>query len=148
MNRLIVVALLAAPLLGAAPPLAAQSSRTGVQAFRDCPTCPEMVILPAGTFVMGTPAAELAGVEASGETQPTVVRIARPFAIGRFEVTRREFAQFVADSGYEARAGCRTWDDGVKRFTDDARRIWSEPGRPAQPGDTLMAQSSKASVKT
>lgn len=135
MNRLIVVALLAAPLLGAAPPLAAQSARTGVQAFRDCPTCPEMVILPAGTFVMGTPAAELGGVEASGETQPTVVRIARPFAIGRYEVTRREFAQFVADSDYEVHPGCRTWDDALGRFADDARRTWVNPGRPATPAD-------------
>jgi formylglycine-generating enzyme required for sulfatase activity len=134
-NRFVVAALLVASLLDGTAAFAAEPTRPGVQAFRDCPTCPEMVIIPAGTFVMGTPASQLDGIEASAETQATVVRIARPFAIGRFEVTRREFAQFVADSGYEARAGCRSWDEGFKRFSDDARRTWVNPGRPEPPAD-------------
>ena len=34
------------------------------ESFRDCPTCPEMVIVPAGTFVMGTPSSEIGGASA------------------------------------------------------------------------------------
>lgn len=25
------------------------------QTFKDCPTCPEMVVIPAGNFMMGSP---------------------------------------------------------------------------------------------
>jgi len=105
------------------------------QTFRDCANCPEMAVIPAGVFVMGTPASQLENVEVPAETQTTVVRIARPFAIGRFEVTRGEFAAFVRDAGYEIRAGCRTWDDALGRFADDARRTWLDPGRPLEPTD-------------
>lgn len=28
------------------------------QIFRDCPDCPEMVVIPAGSFTMGSPASE------------------------------------------------------------------------------------------
>jgi sulfatase modifying factor 1 len=105
------------------------------QTFRDCPTCPEMAVVPAGTFVMGTPASELGDAPSPAETQTTVIRIARPFALGRYEVTRGEFAAFVRDAGYEIRAGCRNWDDALSRFNDDARRTWLDPGRPVEPGE-------------
>ena len=102
------------------------------QVLRDCDTCPEMVVIPAGTFVMGTPPAALGGVESPPETQATVVRIAIPFAIGRFEVTRGEFAEFARAAGHEARPGCRTWDATLGRFNDDGRRSWQDPGVPAE----------------
>ena len=135
MNRHAVIALVLAPFITGLPAQAAEPARASGQVIRSCPGCPEMVVIPVGTFVMGTPASQLEGIEASAETQATVVRIERPFAIGRFEVTRREFAQFIADSGYEPRLGCRSWDDGLKRFTDDARRTWPGPGRPLDPVD-------------
>src|SRR5262245_65100032 len=54
--------------------------------FKDCADCPEMVIVAAGTFVMGSPATEL---EREDERENQVlVTIARPFAIGAFAVTR------------------------------------------------------------
>ncbi len=28
------------------------------ETFRDCPDCPEMVVIPAGSFMMGSPASE------------------------------------------------------------------------------------------
>jgi formylglycine-generating enzyme required for sulfatase activity len=70
--------------------------------FRDCPDCPEMVVLPAGTFVLGTP----------GELVPgsLVVKVPRAFAMGRREVTRGEYAKFIADAGYEPKPGCRSLD--------------------------------------
>ncbi len=48
--------------------------------FRDCPTCPEMVVIPAGSFVMGDDTGKHAG-------PPRRVTIARPFALGRTEAT-------------------------------------------------------------
>lgn len=109
--------------------------QAAVQSFRDCPTCPEMVVVPAGTFVMGTPSSGLDAARASAEAQAVVVRLARPFAMGRHEVTRGEFTEFVRDSGYEIRPGCRTWDAALGRFNDDGRRDWRNPGVPAEPTD-------------
>jgi formylglycine-generating enzyme required for sulfatase activity len=59
-------------------------------AFRDCAQCPEMVVLPAGEFVMGSPQSESGHKD---EKPQHMVRFARPFAVARVEVT---FAQWDA----------------------------------------------------
>jgi formylglycine-generating enzyme required for sulfatase activity len=86
--------------------------------FRDCPDCPEMQRVPAGTFVMGTPGAP-SRADSRAESQATVVRLTRPFAMGRMEVTRREFRAFLTDSGYEQKGDCVIWDDEQSRFSID-----------------------------
>jgi len=70
-------------LLGAVPgflPVAAAADARAAAPgtfFRDCPDCPEMVVLPPGTFVLGTP----------GEAVPgsMVVKVPHAFALGRRE---------------------------------------------------------------
>jgi formylglycine-generating enzyme required for sulfatase activity len=52
--------------------------------FRDCPTCPEIVVVPAGEFIMGSTLAETGHTD---EKPQHAVRIAQPFGIGKFEVT-------------------------------------------------------------
>ena len=69
--------------------------------FKDCADCSEMVVVPAGGFTMGSPANEPER-EAAREDQAQVT-IAKPFAIGAFAITRREFAAFVAATGYTLR---------------------------------------------
>jgi len=96
--------------------------------FRDCDDCPEMVVLPAGSFVMGTPGAPAARGAAAAEGEVVLVSFARPFAIGRREVTRGEYARFIADSGHEPQSGCRVWDATLARFSDDGRRGWRDVG--------------------
>jgi formylglycine-generating enzyme required for sulfatase activity len=103
------------------------------QSFRDCDRCPEMVVIPAGAFVLGTAPSDLPAGADPAEGQSVLLRIPRPFALGRYEVTRGEFDRFVAATGHEARPGCRTWDDALGRFNDDARRTWQNPGRPREP---------------
>ncbi|MFO1161483.1 MAG: formylglycine-generating enzyme family protein [Reyranellaceae bacterium] len=73
------------------------------QSFRDrkangdrCPSCPEMVVVPAGNFTMGSPQDE--PERDRGETQVTV-SIARPFAVAKFSVTFDEWDACVADGG-------------------------------------------------
>ena len=73
-------------------------------AFRDCPDCPEMVVIPAGEFWMGT-ASENA--RSSPRHQVTL----KSFALGRFEVTRAEYEAFVSATGHSDGDQCRT-DDG------------------------------------
>lgn len=68
--------------------------------FRDLPEAPELVVVPSGEFLMGSPPHE-EGREHDGREGPQHgVLIARPFAIGRFAVTVAEFAAFVEGSGY------------------------------------------------
>src|SRR5438105_14697940 len=42
----------------ASAPAAATSERAPGTVFRDCPDCPEMVVIPAGNFTMGSSASE------------------------------------------------------------------------------------------
>ena len=64
--------------------------------FRDCPTCPDMVIVPEGSFTMGSPANE--PERSSGEVQVRVA-IPAPFAVSRFAVTFDEWDACLADDG-------------------------------------------------
>ncbi len=69
------------------------------QVFKDCAECPAMVVLPAGSFMMGSSAAEQELANAGGapkgltsrESPQHSVSIARPFAMGKFEVTQGQW---------------------------------------------------------
>lgn len=115
-----------ASVAAAMPSWSAEAGREPGSAFRDCHDCPEMVIVPAGTFVMGTPGAPAARGAAAAEGETSVISLAHPFALGRREVTRGEYARFIADSGHEPQAGCRVWDEELARFSDDSRRSWQD----------------------
>ncbi|MBV8766920.1 MAG: SUMF1/EgtB/PvdO family nonheme iron enzyme, partial [Hyphomicrobiales bacterium] len=100
--------------------------------FKDCDKCLEMVVVPAGSFTMGSPASEngrsdnakeraamgLPGSPASengrsdNEGPQHTVKIAAPFAVGKFHVTVDQFAAFVADTGYDSGSKCWTFEDG------------------------------------
>jgi formylglycine-generating enzyme required for sulfatase activity len=96
--------------------------------FKDLDVGPEMVVVPAGKFVMGSPETEPERDEPKGaaarEDQFTVT-IPYPFAVGRFTVTRGEFASFVRATGYQT-------PDEVFILKDDnfepAKGSWREPG--------------------
>lgn len=65
--------------------------------FKECGHCPEMVVVPAGELIMGSP---MSKPDRSPEEQPqhTVV-FAEPFAVGRFSVTFDEWDACVAARG-------------------------------------------------
>lgn len=73
--------------------------------FKDCAECPEMVVLPAGEFMMGSPASEIGRQDIEG--LPRHVVIPRQFAIGKFKVTVDQFSRFVAETGMTASNLCR-----------------------------------------
>jgi len=72
---------------------------------RDCPECPEMVVIPAGSFTMGSPASEPGHNSFLTEDPERRVNI-RPFAIGKFDITRGQWAAFVAATNRDTRPGC------------------------------------------
>ncbi len=67
------------------------------QSFQECEHCPEMVVVPAGRFTMGSPDTEPG--HQSEESPQHQVRISKPFAAGRFSVTFAEWDACVADGG-------------------------------------------------
>ena len=81
------------------PSLAASvaSSRSPGERFRDCPTCPELVVVPAGSFLMGSPADE--AVRADNEGPQHHVTIGEPLAVGVYEVTFAEWDACVTSGG-------------------------------------------------
>jgi formylglycine-generating enzyme required for sulfatase activity len=83
--------------LAGGPGSAASRSESSAEAgkvFKDCDVCPDMVVIPAGQFIMGSPPSE-PGRRLS-ERPPHLVNIARPFAVGKFEVTFEQWDACVA----------------------------------------------------
>jgi formylglycine-generating enzyme required for sulfatase activity len=81
--------------------------------FRDCPDCPEMVVIPAGSFTMGSPESEKTWAASHGASPQSVSDeapqhhvVVRSFALGKFDVTRAEYAVFVRETGYPPGDGC------------------------------------------
>jgi formylglycine-generating enzyme required for sulfatase activity len=93
--------------------------------FRECNLCPDMVVVPAGSFLMGSPETE-PGREPSEGPQHRVT-IARPFAVAKFAVTSAEWQACVrergcrddADDGWGARAAVTgpSWNDAQSYAT-------------------------------
>src|SRR5262245_6451084 len=92
----------------AAVPLTAaqESALKPGDSFRECSDCPEMVVLPSGSFMMGSPAGEAGRLVSEGPQR--LVSIARPFAVGKFEVTRGEFASFATQNDHSIDDKCQT----------------------------------------
>ena len=80
------------------------------EVFRDCPHCPEMVVVPSGRFMMGSPSSE--EDRSSGEGPRRRVTIGSPFAVGAHEVTRDEFGRFVSSTDRSMGDSCWTWENG------------------------------------
>lgn len=97
--------------------------------FRDCASCPPMVVVPAGQFVMG---AELAESRALGLPDYWAVReqprhrvvVDTAFAIARYEITREQFAAFSRDANYEPASGC--WHFIGSEWLFDEQRNWRD----------------------
>jgi formylglycine-generating enzyme required for sulfatase activity len=77
-------------LLGAAAPPERE--------FRECPECPQMVAVPAGRFLMGSPAREPGRFDSEGPQHAVTVKA---FALAEYPVTSAEFLAFLRDTGYQ-----------------------------------------------
>jgi formylglycine-generating enzyme required for sulfatase activity len=94
-----------------AAPLSADAERAPKpkDSFKDCDVCPEMVVVPAGSFFMG---AQPEAPDAPTYLIPERITFAEPFAVGRFAVTFEEWDACVADGGC---GGYRPGDEGWGR---------------------------------
>lgn len=118
----IVMTVLGYFLLIATAQAAANDPQAG-KTFRDCPDCPEMVVIPPGSFDMGSPRFE-AGLN---DTEGPVHRVnISAFALGKTEITRGQFATFVSETNYNAGDNCLTFEDG--KWEERNGRNWRDPG--------------------
>ena len=100
------------------------------KSFKDCPDCPEMVVVPPGSFMMGSPEnePERQNLQVGTETPQHKVSIAEAFAVGRFHITRGEFARFAKTTGYNTTGGCYSLTGSEWRNNRTAS--WQSPGFP------------------
>jgi len=143
----------------------AQKTATGKpgNVFRDCSDCPEMVVIPAGSFTMGSSASEKTwaatyGLDAGfGDGAPQhklslqdfVMAVAdeapqhkvslRSFALGKYDVTRREYATFVNETGYHSDGGC--YDNGNPNAPKRPGASWKDPGFRQTDNDPVICVS-------
>jgi len=133
-------------------------------AIKDCPDCPELVVIPPGYFIMGAD-----GPTAAPEEGPQrKIMIVRRFAIGRQAVTAAEFRAFVAATGYAGNVcgggavECVSWQDAqayVDWLTRQTGRVFrlataaeweyvgragSQPPRTAPPGGLIRTSTTVA----
>ena len=94
--------------------------------FRDCAQCPEMVVVPSGSYEMGSPAFEKGRDDNEGPVHR--VTLAEPLAVGVYEITRGEFERFVQATGYAMGNICRIWNTDSGKWEKQADHHWRNPG--------------------
>lgn len=117
MARLWMMAALVAAVVGVS------GAEAAPRTFKDCATCPQMVVIPAGSFVMGSPASEANRDADEGQHKVT---FKRAFAVGVYPVTWDEFEACHRDGlcdGMAVESALRIGLDGkpIKDYADSGR---------------------------
>ncbi len=111
--------------------------------FQDIARGPEMVVVPAGRFTMGSAPDDIAALSKAYPNGTTgvypddtdwwetegpqrTVTIAEPFAVSRHAITRGQFAEFVRDTGHEVQIGAYVWTGNA--FERNPNAAWTVPG--------------------
>jgi len=100
-----------------------------------------LVIIPAGTFVMGNDSAQVRRIQTDWNIPESLiqpeqpahkVRISKPFLMGKYDVTVGQFKQFVSETGYRTVAERQGWgwvyDGERKRWEKTSGASWRNPG--------------------
>jgi formylglycine-generating enzyme required for sulfatase activity len=129
--------------------------------FRDCTDCPEMVVIPSGSFWMGSPEGQGPGKREQPQHQ---VAISQPFAVSIHEVTFAEWdtCASIGDCSPDINAGSWgrgkqpiinvTWNDAARytqwlsRITGQTYRLlteaeWEYAARAAKPQSAANEQT-------
>jgi formylglycine-generating enzyme required for sulfatase activity len=114
----------------------AEQALTPGDTFKECASCPEMVVVPAGSFIMGSPENEAGRQDHEGPQRKVTIR--QPFAVGKFEITQREWRACYGNAGCKqypmSLASGRTpvtqlsWID-VKQYVAWLSRVTGKPYR-------------------
>lgn len=121
----------ASPAASAPLPALGGASTLAGDAFKDCTDCPELVLVPAGHFSMGYTPRKGESADAADPRELPMHRVnVRSFAVGRYAVTRAEFAAFVNATRYQTEAersgGCFAWEGD--KWKSHRKAQWRESG--------------------
>ena len=107
--------------------------------FKDCETCPALVVIPPGTFTMGSERGEQVFTDLRPESPVHQRHIRQAFAMGRTEVTNAQFGAFVEETGYRPSQACTKWRGEVVMFGGN----WTDPdyGRAPQADEPVVCVS-------
>ncbi|MEY4750252.1 MAG: hypothetical protein RIQ60_2466 [Pseudomonadota bacterium] len=99
--------------IGTAVVVAPSAGKGTLTRFRDCESdaCPWMVALPAGSFMMGSPATE---PERSNDEGPQHRVQIKAFAVGQYEVTFAQWDACVAAGGCSRKPEDQGWGRGQR----------------------------------
>jgi formylglycine-generating enzyme required for sulfatase activity len=103
---------------------------------------PQLVVVPIGEFLMGSPEEEPG--RSAPEGPQHAVRIVRPFALARHEITVAEFRRFMRESGYrsdaEQRGNSSTYDERTGRIVKRNGVFWENDfqGARAKSGEPVV----------
>ena len=92
--------------------------------IQDCAECPELVAIPPGEYTMGSGPKEK--IRELDEEPAHRVRVTTSLAVGKFEITRAQYAAFVKDTGRESKPGCHSTRGGF--FHKNPKATWQNPG--------------------
>jgi formylglycine-generating enzyme required for sulfatase activity len=92
--------------------------------IQDCAECPELVAIPPGEYTMGSSPKEK--IRELDEEPAHRVRVTTSLAVGKFEITRAQYAAFVKDTGRESKPGCHSTRGGF--FHKNPKATWQNPG--------------------
>lgn len=110
--------------------LVAADANGAAREFNDCSDanwCPQLIALPSATFMMGSPKSEPGRFDDEDQQE---VRIAT-FAIGKFPVTRAQWAEFVRSTDRETpKAACA--------YAPSVSPSWKDPGFPQTDNDPVV----------
>ena len=99
--------------------------RPAGSSFRDCDECPTMVVIPAGSFLMGSPPSEVGRFDDEGPQH--TVTLSQPFAVSRTPITRAEYERFVRATRQANANACSSMsDDG--HWVSTPGLSWRNPG--------------------
>ena len=126
-SRLKFLALLLFGLANITP--SARAAENALGHFRDCDICSEMVVLPSGNYMMGATKVEFDGQDKYSfmyiDETPRHKESINSFAIAKFNVTRKQFAIFASETGFQGK-GCEIFIG--KTWISDASADWQNPG--------------------
>jgi formylglycine-generating enzyme required for sulfatase activity len=150
---------MARPPQAPAAPAPATSAFTAGRVFKDCEDCPEMMVIPAGTYMMGSKADPFAATQPSADEQPQHAVSIRSFAMGKLEVTQEQWYALMGNlpSKFKGRTlpvEQVSWDDAqefIKRLntkTGQNYRLpseaeWEYAARAGSPADYSFGDDPK-----
>ena len=115
-----------------APPVCADAPRP-IKTLRDCANCPDMIVIPAGKATLGSTVDErrqsgIVPLFGDREGPTYAVTFARPYALGRTEVTRGQYRAFVEATHRPDPVACGVHELKGDTWGPQPGYSWRKPG--------------------